>query len=639
MAEPKDYLDTTLPQEVQVPLFPGLRYQAQVPDTLDLAERAMLAINAMTRCVNPAMDYRIYFWVHYCAQPPLLVHHQVSDDPIAAKFLEALPLCRWASGNTDNAEMDGKMMSRFLHITGKDGLWYTPYHYGWHSSEPYLDLYRSPFAFVSTEGRCLLTLATWHQHDGNPLWLEMGRKKIDRIHNLGIWDDAHDGFHLGRSVFLPGEAGPAYTKPGEPLPGGSWEPETGIAFLHLQAFVGHGAMLLYRVSGYEPALDMVRGMTHHFLTRGKAIAEDGRYVTHHFHLSTYALITTLDYALVTGDQALIEFVKRGYEYGKAYGDELIGFFPEVMPIPPGIVSWEVHRQRAGSPIGNTCESCEVADMIVLALKMSRARLGDYWDDVDRYVRNQFVEQQVMRTDWIETALQPQLETPEGQEWLRQAQAQFMVNDKPDPVLTTTEDAAERSIGSFAGWAAPNDFVPSFRQSTIMHCCTGNGARALVYAWDSIVTADNEDRVRVNLLLNRASPWLDVDSHLPYEGRVDLRVKTASAVRVRLPSGTEHGGVHCRVNGADRSVGWDDNYVVLDGLKPGDTATVTFPQQERTVFRYIGENMYRLTLKGNTVVDIDPEGTIYPLYQRDHYRAGQAPLKQVTRFVSDETFLW
>jgi hypothetical protein len=310
-----------------------------------------------------------------------------------------------------------------------------------------------------------------------------------------------------------------------------------------------------------------------------------------------------------------------------------------MPIPPGIVSWELHRQRAGSTIGNTCESCEVADMIVLALKMSRAGLGDYWDDVDRYVRNQFVEQQVVRTDWIKTALQPQLETLEGQEWLGQAQTRFTVCGKPDPIMTTAEDAAERSIGSFAGWAAPNDFVPSFRQATIMHCCTGNGARALAYAWDSIVTTDNKGKVRVNLLLNRASPWLDVDSHLPYEGRVDLRVKTASAVAVRLPAGATQGRVSCRVNSADRSVGWDDNYVVVDGLKPGDSVTVTFPQQERTVFRYIGENMYRLTLKGNTAVDINPEGTIYPLYQRDHYRTDRAPLKQVTRFVPDDTFLW
>ena len=31
----------------------GAKYQARVPDTLDLADRARMAINTMTRCVMP----------------------------------------------------------------------------------------------------------------------------------------------------------------------------------------------------------------------------------------------------------------------------------------------------------------------------------------------------------------------------------------------------------------------------------------------------------------------------------------------------------------------------------------------------------------------------------------------------------
>ena len=60
---------------------------------------------------------------------------------------------------------------------------------------------------------------------------------------------------------------------------------------------------------------------------------------------------------------------------------------------------------------------------------------------------------------------------------------------------------------------------------------------------------------------------------------------------------------------------------------------------KTVFKEIGEVPYKLTIKGNTVVDINPEGTIYPLYQRDHYLQDEAPLKKVTRFVSKDRILW
>ena len=34
---------------------------------------------------------------------------------------------------------------------------------------------------------------------------------------------------------------------------------------------------------------------------------------------------------------------------------------------------------------------------------------------------------------------------------------------------------------------------------------------------------------VNLLLNRASPWLDIDSYLPYDGHVKVQNKTAKSV--------------------------------------------------------------------------------------------------------------
>jgi hypothetical protein len=39
---------------------------------------------------------------------------------------------------------------------------------------------------------------------------------------------------------------------------------------------------------------------------------------------------------------------------------------------------------------------------------------------------------------------------------------------------------------------------------------------------------------VNLLLNRASAWADLDSYIPYEGRVDVRVKRDCELAVRIP---------------------------------------------------------------------------------------------------------
>ncbi len=84
------------------------------------------------------------------------------------------------------------------------------------------------------------------------------------------------------------------------------------------------------------------------------------------------------------------------------------------------------------------------------------------------------------------------------------------------------DAADRLAGTWAGWSTPNDFLDPVNGPGIMHCCTGNAARPLYYIWDSIVVPEG-NLIRINLLLNRVSSWVDVFSHLPYAGRVDLKM--------------------------------------------------------------------------------------------------------------------
>ena len=62
-------------------------------------------------------------------------------------------------------------------------------------------------------------------------------------------------------------------------------------------------------------------------------------------------------------------------------------------------------------------------------------------------------------------------------------------------------------------------------------------------------------------------------------------------------------------------------------------------REITLFREIGGVPYRLTIKGNTVIEIDPKGKIYPLYERDHYPQDRAPLRKLTRFVPADRIQW
>lgn len=155
----------------------------------------------------------------------------------------------------------------------------------------------------------------------------------------------------------------------------------------------------------------------------------------------------------------------------------------------------------------------------------------------------------------------------------------------------------------------------------------NGARTLYCVWDSIVTRD-EDEARVNLLLNRASPWVDVDSYLPAEGRVVLHIKDASKVSVRIPEWGNPWEVQGSVGGQRRRVRVEGRWVRMTRLKPGDQVTLTFSLPKRVVHRVIGEIPYKLVLRGSNVVSIDPKGVAFPLYEHQPARK----LVRTTRFM-------
>ncbi len=87
-----DYLDPEMTKvNVRIPPYEGKRYDAIVPDTLDLAPRAELAINGMTRVLDAARDYQQYGVADFSVDPPMFIHelgghvlrHEGSGKPAA----------------------------------------------------------------------------------------------------------------------------------------------------------------------------------------------------------------------------------------------------------------------------------------------------------------------------------------------------------------------------------------------------------------------------------------------------------------------------------------------------------------------------------------------------------------------------
>ena len=144
----------------------------------------------------------------------------------------------------------------------------------------------------------------------------------------------------------------------------------------------------YGMSGAEQVLELARELVNFGLQPGlwdtdsveEIIGAERAHWKGHYHGHISVLMGLLWYADTVNDHHLKEFVRAGYEYARNFGITRIGWFP----------CW-----IGPNPVGHmwACESCTVADMVALAGKLSTMGVGDYWDDIDGYVRNTLADQQ------------------------------------------------------------------------------------------------------------------------------------------------------------------------------------------------------------------------------------------------------
>src|SRR4051812_29954316 len=118
----------------------GEHYEAELPETLDLAERARIAINGLTRGVDPEHDYEHYFLTLFMKDPPEMWHTGSGDMSCCnPKWSESLPMMRIMSGSKLNVDVEQKMMDAMVGMIDADGLYAVPptKHHG---SEPWRPL-------------------------------------------------------------------------------------------------------------------------------------------------------------------------------------------------------------------------------------------------------------------------------------------------------------------------------------------------------------------------------------------------------------------------------------------------------------------------------------------------------------------
>lgn len=568
----------------------GISYQVKNPNTLDLAERLTLAINALTRAWIPEENWALAFNVDMAQKPPRLFINHSTDAylNIPPKFLAALALSREGSGSQFNLDIDTQIIRTQMNLIGKDGLSYSPKG----TLKEYKEI--DPYAEIWAEGRMIHAFTILGQTD-NTEFFDIAKNKTNRILELTTQKD--DYLYLWRGRFKPNQKIPKrVSEPKGSMMDASLldsykDPKMSI--IYSVGSMGFGTGLLYRVTGYEPALELSKGLAKWAL--GKIFYDpDGSWDIYHFHHSLFALMAVCQYAVAANDLEMLKHVDKCYLWAKQMGDQLLGYYTEWMP------GSELYLQCQQ---GNSVEICEVSDMILLALYLTKAGIGDYWDDIDRWTRNMLSEGQMLTTNFLDGLPN-----------------EYFANEPRNRPYEYSQQVMERTKGSFFGWMSANDGIRLNRTEngvelpdrSIMHCCTANGALAMYYVLDSIINKKN-DCVFVELLLNKSSRWLDIKSFIPIEGKVILNIKDAKEVSIRIPEWSNTKSVH--IQGANE-VRINGKYLGISNLSKGQIITVNFILPEKVIHRVIGERPYKLTLKGSEVTSIYPRGTVYPLFNKN-----------------------
>ncbi|MFH1071609.1 MAG: beta-L-arabinofuranosidase domain-containing protein [Candidatus Glassbacteria bacterium] len=545
----------------------------QVPATLDLRERARASLNYLTRQPDRAQGMLPYFWTFFGDGPPELRHNHWDYAENPGRFLYGLIAARQVTGSLEGINEERLFQQEIYSRMREEGnclTWrpaYSPFSRT--RNLPEMNLWDNRSQFMG-----LLSLYMAYEEPEVRAKLE---GMIDGLEKYGIRRDKY--FFFEREDIQPGHVvNPQH------------EPRVG------QHSTGWITPLVkyYQVAGSPRALELARGLADFTVDFHKTSVRPGRTLgISNVHGALFALGGVIRTAAVTGDREHIEWARRLIDYA---ADNLASDF--------GWVQEMEGRDWMKPEDSHSTETCTIVDMLQCALLLAENGYPQYWDLVERYVRNYFTEAQITDTGWM------------AGEGLRE-----------DDVQSSFTDVASRVRGCFVGWGAPNDLVDSRARvkNAIQNCCGPHGAWGLFLVWHRITT-ESENEIRVNLALNKETAACRIASWVPYEGRVEVTLYRDSRLLVRVPPNEDKSKVRCLVDGKAVKTAWDGDYADFGRLSAWQAVTLIYPQKQELRKETLDGIEYKVEWKGATVLSIDPPGRNVPIFQRESFRESSAPMK-------------
>lgn len=562
------------------------------PGAIDLTAMASRAMHHLANNPRPGAGYACRFSLRLLKFPPC--PGPADPDPIAVGDTDSR--LDWAYGymkeicGDDSADQAARgVHQRVLGYLRGDGLCWTPQD---HSA-------RLPGTWASswTTGKLLIRLSDDFRRTGEPLLRATARSLFLALRRRADWVD-------GRAYYAGGNA--------------CWD-EAGWSVSDASPY--HPAMPLEAVVKYyecfhdHEALDfavafaegeMAGDQWRHWILRDarkltprqteqikltSSIAiwptaplsadlgcrADGSF-DHHSHMRGHLGWGMAHLAAITREPRLTEWSKRLLDFYLARGTDF-GWIPESVTYP------------------RRSETCAVSDVVNMAEHMAQCGYPDYWDTVERFVRNYIRQAQFFVTPEYEALYRKLHPGANGDQGIRMAR---------------------ELEGGFQGAMGLNDRVWRGTEMDMMGCCVPEGMRAVYTAWKNTVTRSAEG-VRVNLSFDRDAAEAHVRSFAPSRGRLEVTAKVAHHFYLRPPSWAPKDAVRLYRQNRPVPLEWHAGYVRVEHVRPGEVLMLEYPMVEFTQRMAVPDEAgapgrpIRVEWAGNTVVGMEPRGTKLPLY--------------------------
>ena len=532
-------------------------------DKYDLAATAKRALNYLAGMVDPKMDYLPYWLVNPVTVPAFAKHCRVDDAEIVASWYEALVCCQEILGTDDGTEVREGFERHLMKSWGPKGLRY-------HEPYPWARTIHSSFhemGYVLSALNCCLAC--------DPENAEVEKRASELVRGLRslvierktrtFWSG---DFPLGEKIYeFPNDV---YLKDR----GWDFTCVTGRGELAVRNATSLFPLVKrYEMTGDEVALDLATGLANHLLGLSRYFNYRSEFFGH-IHSTVWIAAGLTRLGRLIGNEYYVRRAKAICDYVISLSSSF-GWVPEYAQWHP--------------PSEEFCETCCIKDVIECAFELIAAGYDEYWDVINRFVRNQLDEQQIKSGDFVEedSAL-------------------------PDTEDTTYRNMKQRVVGSWTGGGDPNS-ISLARFRCIAGCCVGTAPQALHMVWKHIL-AENGDVLTVNLPIETMQPAASVEIGYPNEGYLQVTLKKDARLKIRaLPFMGSR--LRLTVNGAARPVMFDGDLIDAGAAQKGDIVRVEHRLQESVVEEVVKDQKFAVTWRGCDVVRMDPPGQPLRLYQR------------------------